>query len=313
MYRFMKRFPGGLLLYPMLLSALINTFFPDLFHIGGLSEAFFTTKGINYVVAATCFCSGAGLNTKTLLAVLKKQGVLLFVKTVMVIATSMLFLQCFGPAGIFGVSAIAFVAIVCSTNPSLFLALESDLGTPTDLLAFGLVGLFCVPAYPMLVYGIAQAAPIDWTPIISTLIPILFGMVLGNLDEEMAKFLAPGVLVLTPLMGWSFGSGINIINALKAGPQGLAMTVVFYLVCLPAMLFVERKFLKADGVSSVALTSIAGMSVSVPMIMATSNPAMQAFAESAAAQISFGVVLSSLITPLLAKGIAKRQALKKAL
>lgn len=64
MYGFMREFPGGLLLVPMLLTALMNTFLPNFFtNLGGVSEALFTTSGLNYVIGAACFCSGAGYHS----------------------------------------------------------------------------------------------------------------------------------------------------------------------------------------------------------------------------------------------------------
>lgn len=300
----MRKFPGGLLLFPMLLAALFNTFAPSLFpSLGGISEAMFTTKGINYVVGVTCFCSGAGLNLQSLKHVLRKQGVELLVKTIICIAIGILYINLFGLEGVFGISAVAFITALCSTNPALFLSLEQDLGTEDDLLAFGLLGLFCVPAYPMFVFGIAQGGAIDWTPIISTLVPIIAGMIVGNLDPDMAKFLAPGVAVLTPFMGWCFGAGINLFQAVVAGPQGVLLTILFYIVLVPALYLVETKVLKDDGVSSISMSSIAGMSVSVPALIAQTNTSIAPFVESATAQISFGVVLTSIITPILAKKV----------
>ena len=301
MYNFMRKFPGGLLLVPMLLSAIFYTFSPELFRIGGMTQAMFTTDGLNYVIGLTCFCSGAGLNVHRIGKVLKKQGVLLLTKIIMCVIASIIFIQLFGQAGIWGISAVAFIAAICSTNPSLYLALEDEMGTPDDVSAFGLVGLLCVPAYPMLIFGLSQETAIDWMPIISTLVPILLGMLVGNLDENMAKFLAPGVSVLTPFMGWSFGASINLIEAVQSGLQGVIITIMFYVLMVPILLMVETKFVKTDGISSLAISSIAGMSVSVPFIISQTNPAIEPFVASATAQIAFGVVLSSIITPFLAK------------
>lgn len=301
MYNFMRKFPGGLLLVPMLLSAIFYTFSPELFRIGGMTQAMFTTDGLNYVIGLTCFCSGAGLNVHRIGKVLKKQGGLLLTKIIICVIASIIFIQLFGQAGIWGISAVAFIAAICSTNPSLYLALEDEMGTPDDVSAFGLVGLLCVPAYPMLIFGLSQETAIDWMPIISTLVPILLGMLVGNLDENMAKFLAPGVSVLTPFMGWSFGASINLIEAVQSGLQGVIITIIFYVLMVPILLMVETKFVKTDGISSLAISSIAGMSVSVPFIISQTNPAIEPFVASATAQIAFGVVLSSIITPFLAK------------
>ncbi|MGX7092228.1 2-keto-3-deoxygluconate permease [Hutsoniella sourekii] len=302
MYKFMKKFPGGLLLVPMLVAAVVNTLAPNFFaNLGGVSEALFTTKGINYVVGATCFCSGATLNVRSLGNILKKQGTMILVKTLICVVAGFLYIKFFGQSGILGISAIAFVTVLCSSNPSLYLALEQDYGTPEDVSAFGLMGLICVPAYPMLVFSVAQSSPIDWTPIISTLIPIIFGMVVGNLDKDMAEFFKPGVVVLTPFMGWAFGVGINLIEAVQAGFQGIVITAMFYIFLLPALYLFERRVLKMDGITSIAMTSVAGMSVSVPSLVAATNSAVEPYVSSAVAQIAFAVVLTSIITPILEK------------
>lgn len=311
MYNLMKKIPGGLLLIPMLLAALTNTlvqtFYPELFtNLGGLSEALFTPKGLNYVVGATVFFSATGIDVRVLPLILKKEGSLIVVKTILCIALGFLFVGLFGQEGVLGISAVAFISAMSSTNPSLFLALEQEYGSENDQLAFGLVGLACVPAYPMFIYGLTSGGSINWWPIISTLIPIVLGMLVGNLDKKMAEFFKPGVVVLTPLMGWSFGSGINLLEALKAGPQGILLTVLFYLLVLVPLLIFEKGVLKDDGISAVAMSSIAGMSVSVPALIGQSNPAVAEIASTAGAQIAFGVVLTSIITPIIAQKIYKK-------
>lgn len=78
---------------------------------------------------------------------------------------------------------------------------------------------------------------------------------------------------------------------------------------LPILLYVEIKLLKNDGISSLAISSIAGMSVSVPLLIAQANPSIQPYVSSATAQIAFGVVLTSIITPYLAKKLDTRNHL----
>lgn len=308
MYKFMKKIPGGLLLVPMIVSAIINTIDTNnvLSRLGGATNALLTQDGINYIIGAVCFCSGATISIKKLFNILKKQGVLILVKTAVVVALGMLFISLFGNSGVFGVAAITFIAIICSTNPALYLSLVGDYGTEEDQGAFGLIGLMCVPAYPLLIFGISQRTQIDWTPIISTLIPILLGMLIGNLDKDMAAFFRPGLAIFTPLMGWAFGASINIIDAFQAGLIGIVLMVVFYLVNLPALYTAEKKLLKSTGVSAAAMTSVAGLSVSVPALAAQANPELLNFVPAATAQIAMVVVLTSVLTPIITRWVAKR-------
>ncbi|HZK09677.1 MAG TPA: 2-keto-3-deoxygluconate permease [Clostridia bacterium] len=312
MLKFMRKIPGGLLIIPMLLSALVNTIAPGFFgQFGGLTEALFTTKGINYIVAMVCFCSANLLDVRSIGKVLKKQGTILLVKVLLCLVFSYIFMQLFSLQGVAGVSAIAFVVAICSVNPSLYLALVSDYGEELDKAAFGLTGLICVPAFPIFVFSITQGGGIDWTPILSTLIPITAGFMVGNLDKELAKMFSSLLVPLTPFMGVAFGAGINIIDSLKAGPQGILITILFYLLLFPIMFTVETKLLKYDGIATLGMSSIAGMSIAVPSILAFSNTDYLAIAPTATAQIAFGVLLTSAITPLITQWYAKKNAILK--
>ena len=244
MYKFMKKVPGGLLLIPMLISAVFATFWPNLFYIGGLTEALFTKKGINYIVALITFCSATSLDFKSLAKVLKKQGLMLLVKIILCMVFSLLFFKFFGETGVFGISLLSFVCILASLNPSLYLALTKDYATKTDESAFGLTGLLCLPVFPIIVYSVAQSQAIDFSPIISTLIPLVLGILVANFDKEFANIFKGSTTMLTPFMGWSFGTGINLIESFKSGVQGIILVIIFYvLIALPIFLF-EIKVLK---------------------------------------------------------------------
>jgi 2-keto-3-deoxygluconate permease len=317
MLKFMRKIPGGLLLIPMLISALVNTFAPGfLGQFGGLTEALLTAKGTGYVVGLVCFCSAAMLDIKSLGKVLKKQGVLLLVKIVVCLGLAALFMTAFGMpgvnAGVFTISALGFTVAICSINPSMYLAMVSEYGVEQDKGAFGLTGLLCVPAFPIFVFSIIRGGTLDWMPILAVLIPILLGLLIGNLDKDLAKMFGGMVGPLTPFMGWSFGAGINLIDAVKdGGVGGLVISVVYYILMVPLMLLVETKVLKESGISTLGMSSIAGLSISIPSIIALADPSLVPFAGTATAQIAFGVVLTSIITPIITQRYAKKKGLAK--
>ncbi|MDY3922991.1 MAG: 2-keto-3-deoxygluconate permease [Ezakiella sp.] len=240
-----------------------------------------------------------------------KQGSILLVKIILCFAFSFLFFRVFGMKGFWGISAIAFTTTICSLNPSLYLALVSDYGTESDESAFGVTGLLCVPAFPMLVYSVSKASNVDWMPVISVLIPIVIGILIGNLDKELGKFFSGAVPILTPFMGWAFGAGINLISAFKAGLEGVILTIIFYVICFPLIWLFETKVLKEDGITTFAISSIAGLSVSVPTLIAATDPNVADIASVAVAQIAFGVVLTSIITPILTDRYAKKHNIQK--
>lgn len=310
MYKFMKKIPGGLLLIPMLISAVFATFCPNLFYIGGLTEALFTKKGINYIVALITFCSATSLDFKSLAKVLKKQGLMLLVKIILCMAFSLLFFKFFGETGVWGISLLSFVCVLASLNPSLYIALTKDYATKTDESAFGLLGLLCLPVFPIIIYSVAQSQAIDFSPIISTLIPLILGILIANFDKDFASIFKGSTTMLTPFMGWSFGTGINLIESFKSGLQGLVLVVIFYvIIALPIYLF-EVKVLKGNGVSALGMSSMAGLTVSVPLILSQNSDYLASIAGTAASQIALGVVVTSVITPMLVKMLAKKKGLQ---
>lgn len=248
---------------------------------------------------------------KKIKKVMRKQGSILLVKIILCFAFSFLFFRLFGMEGVWGISAIAFTTTICSLNPSLYLALVSDYGTESDKAAFGVTGLLCVPAFPMLVYSVSKASNVDWMPVVSVLIPIVIGILIGNLDKELGKFFSAAVPILTPFMGWAFGAGINLISAFKAGLEGVILTIIFYVICFPLIWLFETKVLKEDGITTFAISSIAGLSVSVPTLIAATDPNVADIASVAVAQIAFGVVLTSIITPILTDKYAKKHNIQK--
>ncbi len=210
-----------------------------------------------------------------------------------------LFVKFFGLDGIFGISALAFITCICSLNPALYLALSYDYGDKDDIAAFSLAEILCMPAFPILIFSISKSSVIDWTPLISILIPLIFGIIIGNFDRKMAEFFYPAINILTPFMGWSFGSGINLISAFKASFQGIFISILFYIFTLPILFFYERKILKENGITSIGISSIAGLSTSVPEILANSDQHLAALCQTATAQIALGVLLTSFFTPFI--------------
>lgn len=299
MLNFMKKIPAGLLLIPMFISALFYTFAPNFFDIGDISGAFFTKKGTNYILGLLCFLSASSLDLKNLKNIIKKHGSILLLKFIISLIFGILFVNFFGLDGIFGISALAFITSISSLNPALYLALSYDYGDEDDICAFGMAEILCMPAFPILIFSLSKSSAIDWTPIFSILLPLIFGLIIRNLDRKLAEFFYPALTILTPFMGWSFGAGINIIDAFRASFQGIIISILFYILNLPILLFYEKKILKENGITSLGLSSIAGISTSVPAIIASSDKTFLKISQTATGQIALAVLITSIITPFI--------------
>ena len=307
-----NKVPAGTFLVPMLLSALVYTIAPNFVRIGGLTEAAFSGDGLNFILGAICLCSGTGIDVKRLVKILKRQGILLVVKFILSILLGLGVIALFGQKGIFGISSVALVVALSSINPALYLSLVNEFGKEEDPAAFGLTGLFSIPVVPIIVYSLTSSSgSMDWSPIYSTLIPIAIGMLLGNIDKKFTALFAPGVPMLIPFMGWNIGQGIDLVEATKSGLLGLLLVVIYYIFTSP-IYFTDKKLLKQDGIAGLSMISIAGVSVSAPMLLSQTHPELAPYVTSATAQLLTGVVVTSLLTSFLVKRLYSKNTERQA-
>ena len=306
-----KKVPGGLLIVPMILSAIINTFFPEIFQIGNPTTALFTNKSTMVLVGLMLFASGTQFNLKKTVDVIKRAGILCVGKLLISYISGLLVIKFFGIEGVFGISAVAIIATITSCNPGLYLALVNDYGDEIDGAAFGFLNLIVVPAVPLMILSSASGQGIDFNIVIANLFPFILGMVLGNLDSDFKKFYAPATVILLPFMGICFGSSINFIVALKAGISGIILTVIiltviFYLISLLPLLLIDRKVIKRPGYAAIAMSSVAGLSISVPSLAAEISNVYAPFMDVAMSQIALASIITSIITPMIIKYIVKK-------
>lgn len=299
--KLMKKIPGGTLLIPMLVSALINTIHPTLFHVGGVTEAFFAGSGLNFILGAAIFISGCLLKLSTIKHVFQRYFFLLVFRTALCVGLGILFFKVFGLEGFLGISLVAFIATLTSINPSLFLAIMEDFGDEVDVSAFGLVSLFATPVVALFIFGLTQPTELDFMPILSMVIPLVLGIIIGNTDHELGKFLVTGMPFVIFMLGWCVGAKINLLDAFTAGMSGVVMTVLYYVLTALPLLFVEKKIMKRSGIATFGISTIAGLSASVPLILAETNPEIAIYGARATAIVTMGVVISAFASPFLAK------------
>lgn len=300
MVEFMKKIPAGTFLVPMLLSALLYTIWPSLLQIGGVTEAFLGGGSMNFVIGLITFCSGVGIELKSVGELLKRHGVLLIIKLVLSVVLGLGYVALFGQEGIFGISALAFIVTMTSINSALYVSLVDDYGTGVDKAAFGIVSIFSIPVAPVFIYALQGSAGIDLMPVVNILIPLVLGIALGNLDPDFRGMFGNGVSLLIPVIGWKIGQTLNLVDALQAGFMGIILALLFYVLMSP-LVFVDKNLLKNDGVVPVSMNAVAAFSSSFPAIVAQTNPALEAYVTSATAQVLAVSLVTVIVTPLLTK------------
>lgn len=59
-----SKFPGGMMVIPLLIGAVIHTFCPQILQIGSFTTAAFTNAGLPAIMGFQLFCIGCNLKGK---------------------------------------------------------------------------------------------------------------------------------------------------------------------------------------------------------------------------------------------------------
>lgn len=301
-----KKIPGGLMLVPMLTTALINTFIPGVLKIGNPTTALFTFSGTMTFIGMLLFVSGSQLNVRQIGNTLKRGALFVALRVSLGFLTSWIVISNFGLDGVFGISALALTIVMGSCNPGVYTALTSQYGDNVDRAAMGILNIIAVPALPLLILNMNAGSGFDIMIAITTLVPFVVGMILGNIDPNIQKLFAPGTPIILILLGFTFGSTINFIRAFQAGLTGILLGVIFIAISVPVMILADKALLKRPGYAGAAFSCIGGVSVSTPPIIATVIPQFGPYVDTAVGQLAMAFVLSAIAAPTITRFVVKK-------
>jgi 2-keto-3-deoxygluconate permease len=151
------------------------------------------------------------------------------------------------------------------------------------------------PFLTMLTLGVAGLAGFPWPAMLGAVLPLLVGMLLGNLDPKMREFLGRGVPVLVPFFAFTLGTTINAASVWRAGLLGLGLGL-FVVAFTGSLLWLADRLSGGTGAAA------------VPAIVAAANPAYAESAKSATVLVSASVMVTALVVPVLTAWVARRAA-----
>jgi 2-keto-3-deoxygluconate permease len=298
-----------MMVVPLLVGALITTFSPDAHRFfGSFTEALFS--GALTILAVFYVCMGASIDLESTPEILRKGGLLLLTKvgaaTVLGVIVGRYLGEAPVPAGFFaGISTVAVVAAMNDTNGGLYMALMGQYGRPVDVGAYSVMSLESGPFLTMLTLGVAGLSTFPWQTLLGAILPLLVGMLIGNLDREMRDFLGRATPVLIPFFAFALGAGLDLGKVWQAGLLGVGMGVATIVLTGVPLYFVDR-LSGGNGVAGVAAASTAGNAAAVPMIVAAANPAYEAAARQATVLVAASVVVTAILVPLATAAVAHR-------
>ena len=312
--RSLERIPGGMMIGPLLLGALIANLVPGLpKFFGSFTGAIFT--GALPILAVFFVCLGATIEFKAAPAILRKGGLLLAAKLgcgliVALSAGRLLGLAPIAGGALAGLSTLALVTAVNDTNGGLYMALMAQYGTPTDAAAYSVMALESGPFLTMVTLGGVGLAAFPWPVLVGAVLPLLLGMALGNLDPEMRAFLRGGVPVLIPFFAFALGATLDLSSVWHAGALGLVLGLGVTAFS-GLILFLVDRLGGGNGVAGLAASSTAGNAAAVPMLIAAANPAYAPAAAPATVLVSASIVVTAFATPFVTAWWAGRLALRR--
>lgn len=235
--------------------------------IGGFTEELFTTSALT-LIALFLFCAGSQMNLRVGGRALKKGILLTLTKYFSGVAVGYSVAFMFDPmTGIFGLSTLAIIAAMTNSNGGMFAALTGQYGNRSDVGAVSILSINDGPFLTMVALGmLGTSFPI--ITFVSVFLPIALGMFLGNLDEDIRKFLAPGEVLTIPFFSFALGTGMNFstfLNPEVAG-AGILLGVATVIITGGAAIIVLKIFREKSQIAAVAEASTAGNAVGTPRL-----------------------------------------------
>ena len=294
-----KKVPGGLMIIPLLLGCLVNTFFPQVFaYFDGTFTYSLWKGGSMSLLAAFLFCNGTTINFKEAGVTVYKGVVLTAAKVLSGMAGGLLVGMIFGENGIFGIAPIAIIACFSNSNGGIYAALAGEYGDGTDVGAVSILALNDGPFFTMLALGAAgYSVPVN--TLAGCIVPILAGVILGNLDPEIRKFCEPGATMLIPFFAFPLGANLTLSSFAKAGIPGIMLGVSGTLITgMTGFLVYKLLKMKVPALGA-AVSSTAGNAAATPAALATAGVISTQVSDAATAQISAAIIVTAILCPMM--------------
>jgi len=295
---------------PLLLGVLINTFFPQALEIGGFTSHLWKT-GAMPILATFLFCNGAQINIKQAGKPILKGVVLTLSKFILGACIGITVNKIWGPAGVLGITPLAIIAALTNNNGGLYAALAGELGDSNDVGAISILAISDGPFLTMVAFGLTGIGDIPSIMLVATILPIVLGCILGNLDEEFRKWLAQGTVVLIPFFAFPLGAGLNLGQVVQAGGPGIILGVICVIITGLGGYWSMKLIRSERPYVGAAVGTTAGNAAATPAALVLADPAFIPYSDTAIAQIAAAIIVTAILCPILVNMLYKYEQTKK--
>ncbi len=303
-YKAIVRVPGGMMVVPLFIGMVINTFFPGLMKIGGFTEAL-TGVGYPTILGMYLFTVGTKMTVRAAPRMLLRGFAILSAKVGVATAFALTVAKVFD-GNVLGLSTLAVMVAMSDTNGGMFLALTSVMGDKEDSGTYVMQSIETGPFLTMLIFVGTGLAVIPWLTMVSVIAPIFAGAILGNLDEDLKTFFGSHEPLIVPFMAFTLGQTINLKSVVTAGIPGVILGVTV-LVVTGFVCIVADRLCGGSGIAGAAASSTAGNSAAVPQAVALADTSYAPVAAAATIQVAASVIVTAILTPLLTSWWYRRE------
>ena len=299
----MSSIPGATILVPLLLGCLLNTLFPELFSTLGSFTQGMTQNGVSPLVGAFLLIVGTTISFKSAPAAAARGAILIIAKQVVVIAVAMLVLV--SGNNFLGLSAMVILAACTGANNAMYAGLMGTMGNEAERGAVAITTLVVGPPVTMIVLGAAGQASIGWT-LVGAILPIVVGIILGNVFPSFKKMMAPALTGIIVLTFFSMGTTMTFGQLIEGGVPGILLGVICSVVFAIPVIFIDR-LTGGTGVAGAAISSCAGANVATPAAMAATDESLYGgtVLAVATAQVAACAIVTAILTPIVTSFVYK--------
>lgn len=154
-------------------------------------------------------------------------------------------------------------------------------------------------------------ANIPLMSLLAAIIPILLGMLLGNLDKGLRELFSPMGTAIIPLIGFALGAGIDLSSIIKGGFPGVLLGLTTVFIGGFFIVFFDRVVGRRPGYAAWAVSTTAGNAIGVPAAVAIIDAAWEPFVASATVQVAASTVITCILAPLITSWWAKKYGCPK--
>ena len=314
LFAWMQKVPGGIILVPLVIGVLVNTFFPGVWEIGGFTKGMFKT-GTGCLLGLFLLLNGANIDVRHIGQPFYRGFVLTLMKFVLGVALGLIVSAVCGAAGFLSITPMAIIAAITNSAGGEYLALAKEYGTADDAGAISLLSLNDGPFFTMVAMGTAGLANIPFATFVATLIPLIIGIIWGNLDHVFREKASAALPIVCFFMMIPIGAGMNLMDIFK-NPQFIlggvilaaisaASAFVFYWLYQLCLKKNERNAMGA------AIGTTAANASAVPKALVEMDPSLAPYEAAATAQVTIAALVTAFTAPVITAWLDKRMKAKK--